>query len=72
VIELTSKEKDESLARTPQPWIRIASAAVILALGLWGGSLNVGWLVILVLAVLLVQVGLAVSKRLQRPVPEIA
>jgi low temperature requirement protein LtrA len=71
-IELASREKDESLARTPQPWIRIASAAVILALGLWGGSLNVSWLVILVLAVLLVQVGLDVSKRLQRPILEIA
>jgi len=72
VIELASREKSESLARSPQPWIRIASTAVILALGLWGGSLNVGWLVILVLAVLLLQVGLDVSKRLQRPIPEIA
>ena len=71
VIELASREKSESLARSPQPWIRIA-AAVILALGLWGGELNVGWLVILVLAVLLLQVGLDVSKRLQRPTPEIA
>jgi uncharacterized membrane protein YfcA len=72
VIELASKEKDESIARTPQPWIRITSAAVLLALGFFGGSLNIGWLVTLVLAVLLVQVGLDVSKRLQRPIPEIA
>jgi low temperature requirement protein LtrA len=72
VIEWAGKEKDEPLSRSPQPWIRLGGAAVLLALGFLGGRLNVGWLVTLVVAVLLIQVGLDVYVRLQRPEPEIA
>ncbi|MGB3716691.1 MAG: low temperature requirement protein A [Candidatus Promineifilaceae bacterium] len=72
VIEWTSMEKDEPLARSPQPWIHIGSAAALMVLGFFGGSLNVGWLVTLVAAVLLLQVGLDVTLRLQRPDPKAA
>jgi uncharacterized membrane protein YfcA len=72
IIEWSSKEKDEPLARSPQPWIRLGGAAALLALGFLGGSLNVGWLVTLVVAVLLLQVGLDVYVRLQRQDPEMA
>jgi low temperature requirement protein LtrA len=69
IIEWASKEKDEPLSRSPQPWIRLAGAAALLALGFFGGSLNSGWLVGLVAAILLIQVGLDVYMRLQRPEP---
>jgi uncharacterized membrane protein YfcA len=72
VIEWASKEKEEPLSRSPQPWIRIAGAATLLALGMFGGSLNVGWLVTIVAAVLLIQVSGDVYARLKRPEPEIA
>lgn len=67
VIEWASKEKNEPLSRSPQPWIRLGGAAALLALSFFGGSLNVGWLVTLVAAVLLIQVGSDVYLRLQRP-----
>ena len=67
VIEWASKEKDEPLSRSHQPWIRLASAAALLALGFFGDSLNVGWLVLLVVAIMLLQVGLDVRLRLRRP-----
>jgi low temperature requirement protein LtrA len=67
IIEWASKEQDEPLSRSPQPYFRIGGATALLALGLFGGSLNVGWLVLLVVAILLLQVGSDVRKRLQRP-----
>jgi low temperature requirement protein LtrA len=70
LIEWASPEKDEPLARSPQPWIRLGGAAALLLLGFMGGSLNVGWLVVLVVAVLVLQVGLDVYVRLRRPDPE--
>ncbi len=72
IIEWASGEKDEPLARSPQPWIRLGSAAVLLAVGVLGHSLNVGWLVTIVAAILLGQVVLDVMLRLQRPEPELA
>jgi low temperature requirement protein LtrA len=69
IIEWASKEKDEPLARSPQPWIRLASAIALLALGLLGHSLNVGWLVALVVVILLLQTALDVTARLRRPEP---
>lgn len=67
LIEWASKENDEPLARSPQPWIRLGGAVALIALGLFGGSLDVGWLVALVAAILLAQVILDVATRLQRP-----
>jgi len=67
VIEWASNEKDEPLSRSAQPWIRFAGAAALLALGFLGGSLNVGWLVLLVVAILLLQLGWDVTVRLKRP-----
>jgi low temperature requirement protein LtrA len=72
IIEYASKEKDEPLARTHQPWIRLGVAAALLALGFWGDSLNAGWLAMLVAAILLLQVGLDITVRLQWPEPEMA
>ena len=69
-IEWANKENDEPLSRRSQPWLRIGGAAVLLALGIFGGSLNVGVLVTLVVAVFLLQVGFDVHRRLQRPDPE--
>ena len=66
-IEWSVKENDEPLSRQTQPWLRIVGAAVLLALAFFGGSLNVGVLVTVVAVVFLVQVGLGVYKRLQRP-----
>jgi low temperature requirement protein LtrA len=71
IIEWASKERAEPLARSHQPWIRLGGALVLIAVGLFGHSLNVGWLVTLVAAILLAQVVLDVSLRLQRPEPEI-
>ena len=71
LIEWASKEKDEPLARSPQPWIRLGGAAALLAVGFLGSSLNVGWLVALVATILLFQVVLDVATRLQRPELEI-
>jgi low temperature requirement protein LtrA len=70
VIEWASREKDEPLSRSPQPWVRLAGATALLALGLWGVSLNSGVFVGLVAAILLVQVGLDARRRLQRPESE--
>jgi len=67
VIEWASKEKNEPLSRSPQPWIRFGGAVALLTLGFFGDSLNVGWLVTLVAAVLLIQVGSDIYLRLQRP-----
>jgi low temperature requirement protein LtrA len=67
VIEWAIKENEEPLARHSQPWLRIGGAAALLALGIWGGSLNVGVLVTLVVTVFLLQVGLDVYRRTQRP-----
>ena len=72
IIEWSSKEKDEPLARSPQPWIRLGGAIALLAVGFLGSSLNAGWLVALVAAILLVQVVLDVTLRLQRPEPNSA
>ena len=71
-IERAIKENDEPLTRQPQSWLRIGGAAVLLALGVFGGSLNVGVLVTLVVAVFLLQVGFDVYRRLQRPDPQAA
>lgn len=70
-IEWASKERDEPFSRSPQPWIRIGNAAVLLALGFLGHSINVGWLVLLVVCIMLLQVGLDISARLRRPKPEL-
>jgi uncharacterized membrane protein YfcA len=72
IIEGAAREKDEPLARSPQPWIRVGGAAALLLVGIFGHALNVGWLVAIVAAILLVQVVLDVMLRLQRPEPELA
>jgi low temperature requirement protein LtrA len=72
IIEWASKERDEPLARWHQPWIRLGGAIALLAVGIWGHSLNVGWLVTIVAAILLAQVILDVSLRLKRPESELA
>ena len=72
IIEWSSKEKDEPLARSHQISIRLGSSIVLLAIGFLGDSLNVGWLVLLVVAIMLLQVVLDVLMRLQRPESETA
>jgi low temperature requirement protein LtrA len=72
LIEYASKEKEEPLARSSQPWMRISVAAMLLAIGLFGNTLTAAWLVTIVAFILLLQVGLDVSARLQRPEPELA
>lgn len=72
LIESASQEQYEPLSRRPQPWIRLGAAAALLAVGLGGHALNVGWLVILVAAIMLAQVVLDVSLRLKRPEPALA
>ena len=67
-IEWTTKEKGEALDRKPQPWVRIGGAVALLALGFWGGGLNMGVLVLLVFTIFIIQVGLDVYKRLS-PAP---
>jgi hypothetical protein len=63
-IEWTTKEKGEALDRKPQPWVRIGGAVALLALGFWGGGLNVVVLVLLVVTLFAIQVGLDVYRRL--------
>lgn len=72
LIEWISREREEPLARKPQPWIRFAVAALLLCVGSFGDSLNVFWLVLVVSAILLLQVMLDVLARLKRPEPDIA
>ena len=72
IIEWSSKEKDEPLARSPQPWIRLGGAAALLAVGFLGSSLNAGWLVTLVVAILLGQLVLDVATRIQQQETELA
>lgn len=67
VIERTSRERDEALSRLDQPWLRVAGAAALLVLGIFATSLNVGWFVLLVATILLVQVVMDVRRRLRRP-----
>lgn len=67
IIEGTSKERDEALSRPAQPWLRIAGAAAILVLGVFGSSLNIGLLVFLVVIILLFQVASDIRTRIQRP-----
>jgi hypothetical protein len=69
-IEWAVKENEEPLTRQPQTWLRIGGAAALLALGILGGSLNVGVLVTLVVAVFLLQVGRDVQVRLRRAEPQ--
>ncbi len=69
-IEWATKEKDEPLTRKPQPWLRIGGAAALLALGVFGVSINVTVLVTLVVAILLIQVGQDVFLRLKRSDPQ--
>lgn len=69
VIEWASKESDKPSARSPQPWIRIDGTTALLLVGGLGSSLNEGWIVALVTAIMLSQVGLAVTLHLQRPEP---
>jgi low temperature requirement protein LtrA len=69
-IEWANKENEGPLTRRSQPWLRIGGAAVLLALGIFGGSINVGVLMTVVVAVFLLQIGIDVYKRLQRPDPE--
>lgn len=69
-IEWANKENDEPLSRQAQPWLRIGGAVALLALGVFGGSLNVGVLVTVVIAVFLLQVGSDVYTRLRRHEPE--
>ena len=66
-IEWASREKEEPLYRQPQPWARIGGAAGLLALGIWGGTVNAGFMVTIVVSILLFQVGLDVYARLQQP-----
>ena len=39
-IEWANKENEGPLTRRSQPWLRIGGAAVLLALGIWGGLLE--------------------------------
>jgi hypothetical protein len=50
----------------------VGGAAALLAVGVFGHSLNVGWLVLLAGAIMLSQVWLDSRLRLQRPEPQIA
>jgi low temperature requirement protein LtrA len=68
-IEWASAERDEPLARPAQPLMRVAGAAALLVLGIFGASLNVGWLVLLVATILLLQVAKDIQVRIQRPEP---
>jgi len=66
IIEWASKEKDEPLARAPQPWFRVGGASFLLIVGLLGKSINVGWFVLIVVSVLLLEVAVDVYERLRR------
>ena len=63
VIDWASPEDDGHLSRRPHLNIRIIAAVILLLLALFGGQINVGWLVTLVALVLVVQVGIDIWLR---------
>ena len=67
IIEWASKEKEEPLARSAQPWIRLGGALLLLGIGFWGNSFNAGWLVALVFLIFVVQVAFDILLRTKRP-----
>ncbi|MGD2078147.1 MAG: low temperature requirement protein A [Chloroflexota bacterium] len=70
IIEWASSERDEPLSRPAQPWLRVIGAAALLVLGFFAASLNVDWLVLVVMGILLIQVVLDARQRLLRPEPQ--
>lgn len=69
-LEWATPEKTEPRARKPQIWERVAAAAVLAALALWGGVLSAPLLVALIALVFVVLVVVDGYARLKRPLAE--
>ena len=72
LIEWSAREIPGERARAPHGIIRAVSAAVLLLLGVFGAGLNVGLLLLLIVAVLVIQVGLDIYWRVNNPLLEAA
>ena len=66
-LEWSSNEMEEPLARPIQPWICLVGAVALVLTGVFGVSINVGWLTTTVFAIILIQAGLDGRARLRRP-----
>ena len=73
IIDWASPEQEGPFSRSSQLAIRLASALILLLVAAVGGAINVGWLVILVALVLVVQVGIDIGARMHnKAVVEVA
>jgi hypothetical protein len=57
------------MARKPQVWVRVAAAAILVVLALWGGGLNAPLLVALISLTFAALVGIDVATRLRQGGP---
>jgi low temperature requirement protein LtrA len=68
-LEWAAPERDEAMARKPQVWVRVAAAAILVVLALWGGGLNAPLLVALISLTFAALVGIDVATRLRQGRP---
>ena len=66
-LEWAAPEREEPTARKPQVWVRVAAAAILVALALWGVVLSTPMLVILIVLTFVALVAVDVYARLKRP-----
>jgi low temperature requirement protein LtrA len=65
-LEWAAPERDEAMARKPQAWVRVAAAAILVVLALWGGGLHALLLVALISLTFAALVGIDVAARLRQ------
>ena len=69
-LEWAAPERKEPRARKPQVWVRVAAAAVLALLALWGGAVSAPLLVALIALVFVALVAVDAYARLKRPLVE--
>lgn len=66
-FEWAAPEKAGEMAHKPQFWPRVTAAVVLAALALWGGGLSAPLLVASIVGLIIILVGLDISRRLRNP-----
>ncbi len=66
-LEWAAPERPDAMARKPQVWTRLVAAVILAALAFWGGGLSAPLLIATVASIIIVLVGLDISRRLHNP-----